>query len=257
MFNCDIIQQKHLMSQEDIDYLYWRRKNPEYGKTTIDPSDEYIEKTFLKIVGGVCPPNISSPGYIVIAGMLHPLGGQTPHVWLIAEKAYPKMEDLLVAMSRAHHHFKVSTYYARFKRSKQDDRVYDDFLRHVQTFNLEASKEKRIHVRVQDAPWTNERGHLKFILEKMRSELLIGNRTLYWPEPSPPSTRTLNGVEEWEMTKDDNTMLGSLCYAVSGLLVDRPSMDGSGRIKTGSGVVQTVGKFNPTHMLDKVLTGRR
>jgi hypothetical protein len=219
--------------------------------------DPESDRVYFKVIGGVCPPSQVSPGYIVIAGLQHPAGGQVPHVWLIAEKAYPKMEDLLLAMSRAHHHYKVSTHYARFKRSKQDDRVYDDFLRHVQRFNLEAVRQKRIHIVINDAPWTNERGHLKFILEKMRDELRIGNRTIYWNEPSPPSTRNLTGVAEWENTKDENTMLGALCYAVSGLLVDRPYMDSQGRMQTSSGVQKTVGTFSPTHGLDRMLADRR
>lgn len=230
-----------------------KRDLPEFGEhqREIYLLDPDTDRTYIKIVGGVCPPNRMSPGYIVVAGMLHPAGAQTPHIWLMDEGAFSKTEDLLLAMSRCHLHYKVDNHYARFMRSKTDDRVYDDFLRHIQAFNREAYKERRAHIQIIDAPWTNDRGGLKFILEKMRDELRVGNRKLYWPEPSPASTRTLTGVDEWEKTDDKNTMLGALCYAVAGLLVDRPNFDRHGNIKTGSGVKKTVNKFDPLHTLNK------
>jgi hypothetical protein len=242
MFNDPIIENKGLHFVDDIKYLY-------------EPA---TDRTFLKIVSGVCPPNQASPGYIVIAGLQHPAGGQTPLSFLIDEGSYPKMEDLLLAMSRCHYHYKCDTHYVRFRRSKQDERVFDDFLRHIQRYNLEAVGQKRMHIVAEDAPWTTDRGQLKFILEKMRQELVVGKRNFYWDEENTPSSvRTLNGVEEWENTKDENTMLGALCYAFAGLMIDRPSVDSRGVIRTGSGVKKTKGDFNPMHGLERMLQGRR
>jgi hypothetical protein len=218
--------------------------------------DPDTERVYMKIASGVCPPNMTSPGYIVVAGIEQPVSGQTPKIWLLGEGGYSDLEDMLLAMSRAQYHYKLSTHYCRFKRSKGDDRIYDDFLRHVQRFNLEALSLRRQEIVAQDAPWTNDRGHLKFILEKLRAELTVGRRTIYWHEPAPPSTNSLNGVDEWENTKDDDTMLGALCYAVAGLLVDRPHYDSQGRIQTGVGIKKTVGVFNPYAGHERMMNGR-
>ena len=229
MFERDIVEKNISHFDGDVPFL----------------ADADTDKTYIKIVSGVCPPNMNHPGYVVVAGLEHPMSNPSPNIWLMGEAAYPDLDDMLVAMSRAHYHYKLDTHYCRFKRSKGDNRVYDDFLRHVQRFNLEAVAQKRAHIIAQDAPWTNDRGHLKFILEKVRSSLTMGKREIYWHEPAPPSTNALNGVDEWEQTKDDDTMLGAFCYAVAGLLVDKPHLDRSGRIDSGIGVKKTVGVFNP------------
>jgi hypothetical protein len=217
--------------------------------------DTIHDRIYIKVVSGVCPPNNESPGYMVIAAMTRPMGGQSPNIWLVDENAYLDIADMLLDMSRVHAHYRVDTHYARFKRSKNDDRVYDDFLRHIQRFNLEAAGSRRVQISIQDAPWTNDRGHLKFFLEKLREELRVGSRSLYWHDPTPPSAMSLNGIDDWDQVKDNNTMLGALCYCVAGLLVDKPFFDNTGRIHTGYGAATMKGDFNPTHMLDQMTGG--
>lgn len=243
MFNKSVIEKNEYLGDNPEDDIYLH--------------DPITDRTYVKIVSGVCPPNQVGPGYIVIAGLLHPIPGQMPHVWLIDEGGYRRIEDLLLAMSRAHYHYKVDTHYCRFKYTKNDLRVYDDFLRHIQTFNREAVKSRRPHIQATDAPWTNDRGGLKFILEKVRDELRVGNRKLWWTEPSPPSTRTLTGINEWETIDDKNTMLGALCYAVAGIIVDRPNIDSSGHIRTGSGVAKTKTTFDPMHTFNQMIKKRK
>ena len=148
MFDRKIIEKQFSHFDGDIDFMY-------------DPD---TERAYCKIVGGVCPPNQDAGGYVVIAGLEMPAPGQSPNIWLLGEQGFVELDDMLLAMSRAHHHFKVSTHYARFKRSKTDERVYDDFMRHVQRFNLEAVGQKKAHIVAQDAPWSNHRGHLMFHL---------------------------------------------------------------------------------------------
>jgi hypothetical protein len=240
MFERDIVERNTSPGMEDVPFLH----------------DTESDRTFVKIVGGVCPPNMNAPGYIVVAGLEHPFANHSPNIWLMGEGSFSDLEDLLLAMSRAHFHYKLETHYCRFKRSKGDDRVYDDFLRHVQRFNLEAIGVKRSPIVAQDAPWTNDKGHLKFILEKVRSALTMGKRQVYWFDPAPPSTNSLNGVDEWENTKDDDTMLGAFCYAIAGLLVDKPHLDRLGRVDSGLGVKKTVGKFDPYAGHRRMMDGR-
>ena len=231
MFDRPILELRTNYFDEERDFIH-------------DPRDD---KTYIKVASGVCPPNINAPGYIVVAGLQYPTASQNPYIWMMAEEAYNDIRDMLLAMSRIHAHYKVDTHYARFKRSKTDNRVYDDFLRHIQRFNMQSFEERRAQIRCEDAPWTNDRGHLKFFLEQLQENLLVGRRTIYWFDPTPPSMMALNGINDWELVKDENTMLGAACYAIAGLLVDRAMFDRSGRMVSGYGVHQLDGKFDPMH----------
>lgn len=202
--------------------------------------DSENDLLFSKIVGGVVPPNQDGPGYMVIAGMIRPISGQVPHIWLLAETACNSTQELLSAMSKAHGSYKTITYYARFHKTKEGYRVFDRFARHVAQFNMEAAAKRMRQVVTSDAQWVGDRGELAYNLERLHGELQINNRTVYWNEPSPPSITALSGIDEWERVTDEkNTMVGALCYAVCGLLGDRPLLDASGKLTSTQSTQKT------------------
>jgi hypothetical protein len=198
------------------------------------------DRAYMRLVGGAIPPNQEGPGHFVIAAMERPMQGRPPNIWVLAEESFVRTEDLLEAMSRAHVHYKALVHYVRFKKSREGFRVFDAMSKHIQQFNLEAATRRRYPIIAMNAPWVGDRGSLAFQLEKMHTELMVGNRTIFWNDPVPACVSALNGVEEWEGVTDvKNTMIGALCYAVCGLLADRPTFDMTGRLTSGTSVSKT------------------